>query len=80
MGQACAVIIIQARRKDLRFSFEAAKCCTMNYPVAVPLEIRPIGMRLFSEYPAPAGFFADGIGGKLSAHIIFLPQSKQKYF
>jgi hypothetical protein len=65
MSKAGAVMVIEARRENLRFAFEPAKRRTVNYPVAVAVEIQPIGMRLFGKQPAFAGFFTDRVRDKL---------------
>jgi hypothetical protein len=68
MSQTGAIEIIQPGSKNLRFSFEPAKRRTVNYPVAVPLELGTIWMRLFREYPAFAGFFVYRVRRNFSAH------------
>ena len=50
VGKACAVIVVKARREDLRFAFQPAKGRAVDYTVAVALKVAAIRMRLFCEF------------------------------
>jgi hypothetical protein len=58
-------MVVETGREDLCFAFEPAKRRTVNYPVAVAVEICSECVRLFRKQPAFAGFLTDRVRGKL---------------
>ncbi len=53
MGQARAVVVALMVDKDLRLVFKPSEGAGMDYALAVALEIRAVGMRLFAVFPSP---------------------------
>ena len=52
MGEAVAEVIVEARREDLRFILQSAKCARVDDPVAIALKFVAVRVREFRITPA----------------------------